>query len=460
MKRVRGMPAFLGAAAVIRSAIVSAFQTTTRVHGFLPIETPLAEHSRVFTRSLGPNSDIVSKEMFAVSRASSPSPSSSGKEEDSVVLRPEGTAGVVNALVGAKALSNPSLAQSAVRVAYAGPMFRYERPQRGRERQFTQLGVEALGGSVGSGGVDAVDTVASGVAFLGSLGLAPGADYVLAINTLGGSGCQRRYGEVLRAHFEDARGRGELSEDSEARLERNAVLRILDSKHPDDAAAVSSAPCLLDTPGVLSEGAQTRFGNLRRGLDDAGIPYQIEPRLVRGLDYYSDAVFEAVGTSPALGASQATLLAGGRYSGLASAMGNKKDVPGIGWAAGMERLALALSDRVEGDAPFVQSALAAARPIAILPSSPTDVPAATALLTRLRSHPGIQQLGAPLITDSSPSKSLSKSLRRADQASARLAVIVGADIVVRNLDTGSQLNVVAPLDLDLLCTHIIDPLES
>ena len=366
-----------------------------RRYGFSEIVTPIFEFTEVFARTLGDTSDVVTKEMYSFTDRSG----------DSLTLRPEGTAGVARAFV-----SN-GLAQSLpLKLFYRGPMFRHERPQKGRQSQFHQVGVEVLG--VESPLAD-IEALALAWRVLDALGVA---DVVtLEINTLGDGDSRAAYRDALVAYLSDFRDR--LSEDSRDRLERNP-LRILDSKDEGDRAIVADAPRMADS---LTPAARDFFAEVTGGLEVLGIPFTVNPRLVRGLDYYCHTAFEF--TTDALGA-QGTVLAGGRYDGLIAQMGGPKTA-GIGWAAGIERLAM-LTARTPDPA----------RPVAVIPMGGGD-------LAGLKVAEDLRAAG--LAAEMGFSGNLKKRLARAaDRMNARFAVILGEDegsrgaALVRDLDTGTQ----------------------
>src|SRR5256885_9513629 len=276
--------------------------------------TPIFEFPEVFPRPIGEHPDIVAKEMYTfIDR---------GGEE--VTLRPENTAGVVRAVI-----SN-GLGQSVpLKFFYSGPMFRYERPQKGRFRQFHQIGVELIG--VAQPQAD-IEVIALGQRILRMLGIAD--RVVLELNTLGDPESRAAYRDALVGYF-SARI-SELSEDSRRRLERNP-LRILDSKDPGDQRLAAEAP---DFAEYLNDTSREFSARVRDELDMLGIAYRLNPRLVRGLDYYTHTAFEFVTTD--LGA-QGTVIGGGRYDGLVELMGGPA-MPGVGWAAGIERLAMLIAE--------------------------------------------------------------------------------------------------------------------
>ena len=284
-------------------------------YNYSQIEIPIFEFSEVFTKPLGNSSDIVTKENYVFK----------DRSEDELMLRPEGTSGVVRAFL------NAGLVQDVPqRFSYYGPMFRYERPQKGRLRQFKQLGIECLG--LSSAMAD-IEVISLGQEFLDQLNILDKIN--LKINTLGDFDSRKIYREALISYLSDYKSK--LSEDSIKRLSINP-LRILDSKNDEDLKIVENAPSILD---FLNFDSKTRFENICKGLDHLNIKYTIDKNLVRGLDYYCHTAFEF--TTNELG-SQGTVLAGGRYDGLSKMLGGP-DVPGVGWAAGVERLALMVKSK-------------------------------------------------------------------------------------------------------------------
>jgi histidyl-tRNA synthetase len=375
--------------------VVETSRRAVELYGYDEIATPIFEFSRVFERTLGEASDIVTKEMYSFT----------DKGGDAITLRPENTAGVARCFI------SEGLAQQVpVRFFYAGPMFRHERPQKGRQRQFHQVGIELIG--VAQPQAD-VEVIAAGVRILAALGVLD--KTVLEINTLGDPESREAYRAVLVDYF--GRHVDALSEDSRARLARNP-LRILDSKDEGDRRVVAEAPLFADS---LNAASVEFFDRVKQGLSDLGIRYELNPRLVRGLDYYCHTAFEF--TTTALGA-QGTVLAGGRYDGLIKVMGGP-DTPGVGWAAGVERLAM-----LAGAAP------AARRPVALVPVGAAAETEAVKLAERLR--------GSGLRVDLAYSGNLGRRMKRANRIAAAASVLVGEDelargvATVRNMDTGTQ----------------------
>ena len=364
-------------------------------YGFDEMATPMFEFSQVFKRTLGDTSDVVTKEMYTFV--------DKGGEE--ITLRPENTAGVARSFI------SEGLAQNVpVKFFYSGPMFRYERPQKGRLRQFHQIGVELIG--VEQAQAD-LEVIACGARVLDELGVL--GETTLELNTLGDTESRGRYRDALVSYFSSYAD--DLSSDSRERLERNP-LRILDSKNQRDREIVADAPVFED---FLNEDSRVFFGAVRDGLDALKIAYTLNPRLVRGLDYYCHTAFEF--TTLALGA-QGAVIAGGRYDGLIGMMGGR-ETPGVGWAGGIERLAMLC-----GDPP------PAARPIVVIPVGEAAREVGFALTEQLRRGGHRADIGY--------SGNLSRRMKRANRLNAAAAVILGDDelargaATVRHMDTGEQ----------------------
>ena len=317
---VRGTQDMLGDFADRFTQVVETFERVRRLYGFKRIEVPVIEPTAVFARSLGETTDVVSKEMYSFE----------DRGGDSVTLRPEFTAGIARAYI-----TNGWQQHAPLKVATHGPLFRYERPQKGRYRQFHQLDAEVLGSD---SPLADVELLCFADQLLKELGIAEGVTATL--NTLGDAPSRDAWRAALVEHF--ASHRGELSEDSVARLEKNPM-RILDSKDPRDRPIADSAP---DIDPFLTSEAQDFFGAVTAGLDAAGVAWERNARLVRGLDYYRHTAFEFV--TDRLGA-QGTVLGGGRYDGLVEALGGPV-TPAVGWAAGIERLAMLVDSAPNGEA--------------------------------------------------------------------------------------------------------------
>jgi histidyl-tRNA synthetase len=295
---------------------------TFALYNYEEIRTPIFEKFEVFSRSAGDTSDIVTKEMYDFD----------DKGGRHIALRPEGTAGVVRAFVENK-LYGPEH-QKPVKVYYMGPMFRYERPQSGRLREFHQIGVEAFGSD--SPKID-VETIMMGMDFLKKLNVS---GLKLVINTLGDKESRDAYRQALidylEPHFE------ELSDDSKERLHKNP-LRVLDSKDKNDQKIVENAPEILD---YLTEDAQKHFTSVKEELDTLGVEYVVDSSMVRGLDYYNHTIFEIMIADSPLGKGDVTICAGGRYNGLVEELGGP-EVSGVGFGLGVERLLLLLNDETQ-----------------------------------------------------------------------------------------------------------------
>lgn len=314
---IRGTQDIFGAEAEAFAHVVETFERVRKLYRFRRIEMPVFEKTEVFSRSIGETTDVVSKEMYSFE----------DRGGESLTLRPEFTAGIARAF-----LTNGWQQHAPLKVATHGPLFRYERPQKGRYRQFHQLDAEILG----SGEPQAdVELLVMADQLLGELGIADGV--TLLLNTLGDGASREAWRAALVDYFRAHRA--DLSEDSQDRLERNP-LRILDSKDPRDKVFTEAAPKIDD---YLSAEAQDFFAAVTAGLDAAGVEWTRAPALVRGLDYYRHTAFEFV--TDRLGA-QGTVLGGGRYDGLMESLGGPH-TPAVGWAAGIERLAMLVGEPAE-----------------------------------------------------------------------------------------------------------------
>ncbi|MED5543644.1 histidine--tRNA ligase [Novosphingobium decolorationis] len=343
---IRGTQDIFGADAEAFAHVVATFERMRRLYRFHRVEMPVFEKTPVFARSLGETTDVVSKEMYSFD----------DRGGESLTLRPEFTAGLARAY-----LTNGWKQYAPLKIATHGPIFRYERPQKGRYRQFHQIDAEVIGAAEPTFDVELLVMADQ---LLKELGIA--GEITLQLNTLGDGESREAWRAALIEYFRDHVA--ELSEDSQERLERNP-LRILDSKDPRDKPFTADAPRIDD---FLSSAAQDFFGAVTQGLDAASVRYVRTPSLVRGLDYYRHTAFEFV--TDRLGA-QGTVLGGGRYDGLLEALGGPA-TPAVGWAAGIERLAMLVADAglvpqsqltcvlaVEDDAalPFAQKAITALR---------------------------------------------------------------------------------------------------
>lgn len=341
--RIRGTQDIFGDEQRRFARVVDAFERVRKLYCFQRIELPVFEATAVFARSLGETTDVVSKEMYTFE----------DRGGDSITLRPEFTAGIARAY-----LTEGWQQYAPLKLVASGPVFRYERPQKGRYRQFHQIDAEVIGAAEPMADVE---LLAMADQLIRELGIADGV--TLQLNTLGDGETREAWRNSLVAHFEAHRG--ELSEDSLARLGKNP-LRILDSKDPRDRPIADAAPGI---DGFLTSEAGAFFERVTKGLDASGVAWTRNTRLVRGLDYYRHTAFEFV--TDRLGA-QGTVLAGGRYDGLIESLGGPA-TPGVGWAAGIERLAM-LSDELAAECPLV----------AVIADGETARDDAIAIVARLR----------------------------------------------------------------------------
>ena len=370
---VRGTQSLLGEEADRFHEVVAAFDRVRRLYGFKRVEVPLIEPTAVFARTMGETTDVVSKEMYSFEDRSG----------DSITLRPEFTAGICRAY-----LSEGWQQFAPLKVATHGAAFRYERPQKGRYRQFHQLDVEIIGAAEPQADVE---LLALGSQLLHELGIK---SVTLKLNTLGDAESRETWRKKLVEHF--SASREQLSEDSKERLEKNP-LRILDSKDPRDRQFVDSAPVM-----QLTAEAEDFFGKVRQGIEAAGITYDLDPHLVRGIDYYRHTAFEFV--TDQLGA-QGTVIAGGRYDGLVEQLGGPH-TPAVGWAAGIERLAMMI------DTPEIE-----AIDVAIVVEHDEAMTAAWAAASWLRSA----GLSIELVATGSPRKRFDRAVKKG----AREIVVLG-----------------------------------
>jgi histidyl-tRNA synthetase len=372
------------------------FREVSERFGYEEIRPPLVEAAQLYVRSIGESTDIVGKEMYVFT----------DRAGEELALRPELTAGVVRAVVQHGLLARRSL----WRLWYYGAAFRYERPQKGRYRQFHQYGVECIGSPYPESDAE---VILLAVAVLRELGIA---DYRLQLNTLGSPTVRQRYRTALVAYLESVREK--LSPESQLRLERNP-LRILDSKDEGDQALLRSAPLLIE---YLDAESREHFEALCRMLQQQGVPFELNPHLVRGLDYYTHTVFEFV--SSRLGAQNA-FGGGGRYDGLVESFGGPP-TPAVGFSFGVERLLLLLPERTPDGAVEIYVARAEVEPEVAL-----------SLLEELR-RAGYRAVG------DLQRRSLKAQLREADRLGARLAIILGRTewqqrrLVLRDLRNGQQ----------------------
>ena len=400
---VRGTQSMIGEEVDRFHAVVAAFDRVRRLFGFKRVEVPVIEHTEVFARSIGETTDVVSKEMYTFE----------DRGGESITLRPEFTAGICRAY-----LSEGWQQFAPLKLAIYGPAFRYERPQKGRFRQFHQLDAEVIGAAEAAADVELLSL---GDQLLKELGIHEGV--TLQLNTLGDAETRDAWRSALVEHFQA--NRGSLSEDSLMRLERNP-LRILDTKDQKERPIADAAPAIDD---FLTSEASDFFAQVTAGLDAAGVKWTRNAHLVRGLDYYRHTAFEFV--TDRLGA-QGTVIAGGRYDGLMEAIGGPH-TPAVGWAAGIERLGMMI------DAPSPESPA-----VAVIPLGERAEAEAIRIVAGLRAQ--------GVATDVGYRGNMKKRLSRANAAGARYALILGDDELdrgeaqLKDLTSGEQRSV----SLDLI----------
>ena len=382
-------------------ALAEAAAALARLHGFRRVETPAFEHTELFARGVGESTDIVTKEMYTFE----------DKGGRSLTLRPEGTAPVVRAYLG-----NRQELPVPFKAYYIVPMFRHERPQAGRMRQHTQFGVEIIGTDAPAADVE---VIALAQRFLSEPSV--GLTFALRINSIGDERCRPAYREALVGYLEDRSDR--LPKELRERIHVNP-LRVLDAKEEEVREVTAGAPRILD---FLDDACREHFDGVRALLDDEGIAYEIDPRLVRGLDYYTRTTFEFV--SEALGPTQSTLCGGGRYDGLAEVLGGEP-TPGIGFGLGLERVLLAMER--EGTVPDRSWTS-----VFVVSLGDASARAARDLVRSLRRH-GVRA------ETSLEQRPLKAQLKMADRADAAYAALIGEDelaaneVTMRRMSDGAQ----------------------
>ncbi len=369
---IRGTQDIFGADAEAFAFVVETFERVRRLYRFRRVEMPVFEKTEVFSRAIGETTDVVSKEMYSFE----------DRGGESLTLRPEFTAGIARAF-----LTNGWQQHAPLKLATHGPLFRYERPQKGRYRQFHQIDAEIIGAGEPQADVELLAMADQVIRELGIEGV------TLHLNTLGDGDSREAWRAALVEHFRAVKG--ELSEDSQERLEKNP-LRILDSKDPRDKRFVADAPKI---DAYLSDDARAFFDAVTSGLDAAGVKWTRAESLVRGLDYYRHTAFEFIPDegSEAAGklGSQSTILGGGRYDGLMESLGGAP-TPAVGWAAGIERLAMLVGEKGEGNADVI-----------VVVEDDTLVAQAIAAIGRLRAAGH----SAELIATGSPRKRFDKAVK-------------------------------------------------
>lgn len=400
IRAVKGTRDILPPASSVWNHVELAARRVFRAYNYHEIRTPIFEETSLFARGVGEETDIVSKEMYTFD-----------DHGTSLTLRPENTASVIRAYIEHSLHQQPGVQK----LYYIGPMFRRERPQKGRYRQFFQIGAEAIGSE--SPAVDA-EVIEMVVEILKAAGLA---GFDLILNSVGCSKCRPAFLDLLRETLKEVAPA--MCSDCQRRAVTNP-LRVLDCKVPQDQPVVDGLPSILDH---LDEGCRTHFEAVKTYLNDRGIGYHIKPRLVRGLDYYTRTTFEIVHGS--LGA-QNSVLGGGRYDGLAELLGSKVPGPGIGFSIGEDRLVMSVEDQHAGQAGpellIAPMGDAAFRHVSLLAKELRATGAAIELL---------------------PEGKLKKALELANKLGAKFALIVGGDEIaagqyaLKNLATGEQTNV-------------------
>lgn len=394
IQAIRGMNDILPTQSPLWQKVEAVLRSSVAAYGYSEIRTPIVENTDLFKRSIGEVTDIVEKEMYTFE----------DRNGDSLTLRPEGTASTVRA-----GNEHGLLYNQEQRLWYLGPMFRHERPQKGRYRQFHQFGVEVYG--IGSADIDA-EVLMLSARLWEKLGISE--HVTLELNTLGDPAERAAYREALIAFLEQHKDK--LDEDSQRRMYSNP-LRVLDSKDPQVQSILGDAPALMD---YLGEESSQHFAQLRELLDAVGIQYRVNPRLVRGLDYYNRTVFEWVTNS--LG-SQGTVLAGGRYDGLVAQLGGK-ETPAVGFAMGLERIVLLLETlALTQDIPAeVDVYVAAMGDNCLVEAIKVAQELRSALPTlRVMSHCG--------------GGNLKKQMKRADKSGAQVALLIGEEELAEGVVT-------------------------
>ncbi|HSU58547.1 MAG TPA: histidine--tRNA ligase [Bryobacteraceae bacterium] len=396
---VKGMRDILPPSSAVWNEVESAARRIFARFNYREIRTPILEETALFTRSVGEETDIVSKEMYTFE----------DRDGSSLTLRPENTASVLRAYIEHRLDQQPGLQK----VYYIGPMFRRERPQKGRYRQFYQIGAEAIGSDSPAVDAEVIELV---VAILHELGIH---DFELLINSVGSKKSRARYNDALREQLKEVAPR--MCADCQRRAVANP-LRVLDCKVPEDQPIIEQLPSILD---FLDEPDKEHFRRVRELLDDRGIVYAVRPRLVRGLDYYARTTFEI--THGALGAQNA-ILGGGRYDGLAELLGSKVPAPGIGYSIGEDRLVMIVEE--------AQSLKAPALDLYIAPMGDTALRHCAVLAGEIRNL----NLSVEVGTD----RKLKRMLELANKLQARFTLIVGDNEIVtqtyalKNMASGEQ----------------------
>lgn len=384
LQPLRGMKDLLPDDYKVHDYIINKARDIGVLYGYKQMSTPVLEYTKVFNRSMGESSDVISKEIYSFL----------DKSNESVALRPEFTAGIIRAFI-----SNGLQHKLPLKLFSVGPVFRYDRPQAGRQRQFHQLNYEYIGAK---GAITDAETLKLAVDILKALEIEQ--DTTLELNSLGCSQSRSVYQQKLIEYLNDFKD--QLSEESKIRLIKNPM-RILDSKSEIDQKIIANAPVLSE---YYTDESKEYFDELVKYLDILGVKYSINPRLVRGLDYYCHTAFEF--TTKKLG-SQSTILAGGRYDGLAKIMGNNDDVPAIGFAAGIERIALMREYNVSE-----------LKPVFVLPIGENNICYALEIVDKLRTQ--------NIATIIEPLGKIAKRMQRALNENAKFIIFIGDEEQANN----------------------------
>lgn len=416
MKAPRGTQDILPGVSEKWQLVEQKLMDISRRYNYKEIRTPIFEHTELFQRGVGETTDIVQKEMYTFK----------DKGDRSITLRPEGTASVVRSFVENKLYGLP---EQPVKLFYTGPMFRYERPQQGRMRQFVQFGVEALGSS--DPAIDA-EVISLAMNIYRELGLR---SLKLVINSLGDIESRNNHREALIQHFTPVKA--ELCEDCQNRLEQNP-LRVLDCKRDRDHTAMKTAPSILE---FLSDDSKAHFTKVKAYLDEMGIDYEVDPNLVRGLDYYNHTAFEIMSNAEGFGAIT-TLSGGGRYNGLVQDLGGP-ETPGIGFALSIERLLMAL------EAEGVELPVSEGLDCYVVAIGDEANKKAVGIVHSLR-NAGIQ------VEKDYQSRKMKAQFKSANRLQSKFVLVLGDEemeqgfVAVKNMDTGEQENV----EFDQLATYL------
>ena len=398
VQQVRGTKDIFPAEMAKYNSVIDKAKSVSKLFGFDEASFPLIEKSQAFTRPLGESSDVVSKEMYSFN----------DRGGDSITLRPEGTAGIIRSI-----LSNGKLNDLPLKLFYSGPMFRYERPQKGRLRQFTQIGIESIGNP---DALEDVEVILCGIKILSGLGIKK--NCILNINTLGDNVSRNEYKKNLVKYF--LKHETQLSELSKNRLSLNP-LRILDSKEIEDQEIIKNAPLF---SSFLNNSSIDHFEKVLKYLKKLDVEFIHNEKLVRGLDYYSHTTFEFI--TEDLGA-QGTVLGGGRYDGLSEMLGGPH-IPAVGFAAGVDRLVM--MNKLNNDLPVA---------ISIIPIQKENFDHCYSLMNILRDN--------NIRAETHPGGNVAKYLKKINKKNQKIVILVGdkeienKKVVLKNLSTGDQFEV-------------------